>query len=473
MKKKLFCILLALMLALSLCTFASAADYGVIYDGTGELNSPVLTWQGEELLPLLTEMFEVDLRVDVLVDPTYDDPAFGAKHLFMEYEYGYGEELYGITLTIFLHEAAPGVYLMEDDDDWYLYAAHLGDDVWAEGGLATLLYNTIAPYFGGSAWNGEDITMTSTALSQIIDAMTQALTDYCTSGEYTVTDLLELAGYSYDESYVSESFGEELEPALGDGEEETFEHEPALGCGEEFDDEPDDELTYVWDLADILSYEQWESLEHTVGSTTKRYGCGVYIVTVDDYTEYGDDIYELAYQTYHNSDNKLGVGSGRDGILLLMSMEERDYALFVYGDKAEYAFNSYAQELLEDEFLDDFAEDDWFAGLSDYVNTCDKDLALARSGKPVKKSPVGAIAASVVIGLSVACIVCLSQKAKMHTVHKKVEANAYTAGDIVLTERFDQYTHTTETRRKIEKDSGSGSSSSRSGGGGSGRSGKF
>lgn len=46
-------------------------------------------------------------------------------------------------------------------------------------------------------------------------------------------------------------------------------------------------------------------------------------------TESGlDDVYKAAYQTYHASE--LGVGEDRDGIFVLLSMAERDYAMFVY-----------------------------------------------------------------------------------------------------------------------------------------------
>ena len=38
------------------------------------------------------------------------------------------------------------------------------------------------------------------------------------------------------------------------------------------------------------------------------------------------------------------MGDDRDGIIILLSMAERDYAMFVYGTYAETAFNSYGQE---------------------------------------------------------------------------------------------------------------------------------
>ena len=65
----------------------------------------------------------------------------------------------------------------------------------------------------------------------------------------------------------------------------------------------------------------------------------------------------------------------------------------------------------------------------------------------------------------------------MKSVHQKAEADAYlTDGGLHLTKQYDRYTHTTETRTKIQKESSGdsgGSTYSESGGGGSGRSGTF
>ena len=66
----------------------------------------------------------------------------------------------------------------------------------------------------------------------------------------------------------------------------------------------------------------------------------------------------------------------------------------------------------------------------------------------------------------------------MKSVHKGVDANVYaTGGGLTLTDSYDHYSHTTESRTKISDESSGGgggsSTSSCSGGGGSGRSGTF
>ena len=40
----------------------------------------------------------------------------------------------------------------------------------------------------------------------------------------------------------------------------------------------------------------------------------------------------------------MGEGPNRDGIMLLLSMDDRDWAMFCYGSRCEYAFNSYGQQ---------------------------------------------------------------------------------------------------------------------------------
>lgn len=250
-------------------------------------------------------------------------------------------------------------------------------------------------------------------------------------------------------------------PVMAEGSEETGEAVSSEQSGIE--------MNYVRDFNDLLTYDQWEELEQSASDISQSHGCGVYIVTLEDYKDYGSgDVFEVTTQIYHDEENHFGVGEGRDGIMLLLSVQNRDWAMFVYGDQAEYAFNSYGQEMLEDVFLDNLGKDDWYGGFSDYREACEEYLVKADAGEPVRKSPKGYIMLSVVISALIALIVCQVLKGRMNTVHQKTEANSYVAGGVKLSESYDRYTYTTETQHKIEKES-----QKESGGGGSGRSGKF
>lgn len=244
----------------------------------------------------------------------------------------------------------------------------------------------------------------------------------------------------------------------------------------------------LWNITDtvgLLTSDEDLTLEARAEEISAQYGVGIYLLILEDYSEYYDDPYETAYELYHQ--NTLGMGEDRDGVILLMSMSDRKYATFFYGPKAEYAFDAYGQELMEEEFLDDFRDDDWYDGFSDYLEVCAEYLERAEAGDPVRRddssaggSSVSGIGTTILVCLGIsaviAMIVCLILRGKMKSVRKGTHADAYVTGSLNLTASRDQYTHTTETRTKIEhesSDSGGGGSSACSGGGGSGRSGSF
>ena len=218
------------------------------------------------------------------------------------------------------------------------------------------------------------------------------------------------------------------------------------------------QLSCVTDTAGLLSENEKMLLERMAESVSQKYGVGVYIVTVEDYRDFhSEGVYKATYTIYHQY--TMGEGPNRDGIMLLLSMAERDWAMFCYGSHCEYAFNSYGQEKLEKVFLDNFGEDDWYGGFEDYVKECRVYLEKAANGKPVRASLFFPML--VVIGLSllaaIAIVAVIWQK--MDNVSEKATANAYVAAGLRLTEQTDRFTHKTTSSRKIERSSSSGGSS--------------
>ena len=438
MKRKMTVLLTALILVLALGFPAMAAmEYGAVYDETEKLGSAELTYQGEQKLPQLTEALGVDLRVDVFTDEGVEDISVSdiAVYVYENSGYGCGEEKDGVSLTLLLRGTEDGVYTLSESD-WCVYAL-LDTARGSAQELSGIVHDAVSPYMDERAWNGQDVTMSATALSQAVDAMAESVENYIRAN--AVTDV---AGETA-ESQTQEPTGADM--------------------------------NYIFDLSDQLSYEEWAELEARAADISQRHGCGVYAAFVDDFTEYGggNDVYKTTYQLYHASE--LGMGADRDGIIILLSMDDRDYAMFVYGDHAEYAFDRYGQKELEDAFLGYFGDNDWYGGVSHYLDTCDEYLTRAEEGKPVRKNTLPMYIIVVAASCAIAGGICLMLKWKMKTVHQKAEANEYVAaGGLNLTKQYDRYTHTTETRRKIHDDSDSDSgTSSCSGGGGSGRSGKF
>lgn len=420
MKKKYFRLASALLLSLSLlCVPAFASPgFSVIYDGTEELGSDALTELGENTLPMFSEQLGIEMRVDVLTLGVYDKAQEAAAAMYDHYSYGFGEDMRGVTLTI-LMEPEEDTYAMVPGE-WCIYVGG-SDESLADGRLQSEVTAAVEPYMAARAWDGSDITMSATALTQATSAMLSSVSDYF----------------------------------LGDGGADTQTGESTI-------------MHYMLDYADLLSFDEWRALENRAKTLSAEHGCGIYAVTVDNYTSYGDDIESVTHDIYEQLE--LGEGEERNGIILLLSGEDRDFAVFTYGAGAESAFDEYGLAQLEESFLDNFAEDDWNGGFSDYIEECGSYLALAESGTPVRKSPWGSVCIGVGGGMLISLVVCLILKGKMHSVSRKAEANEYvsTAG-LRLTERQEMYTHTTETRTKIKSQSSGGSGGS----GGHGRTGKF
>ena len=154
-------------------------------------------------------------------------------------------------------------------------------------------------------------------------------------------------------------------------------------------------------------------------------------------------------------------------------MADRDFGLFRYGERAEYAFTGYGLKQLKESFLPQFGRGDWCGGFAGFLKACNLYLAQAAAGKPVQKSPLGAIGLMILGSLLIAAVVILILRGQMKSVHKAAAANAYLTGELKLTQNSDVFTHCTETHCKIKRHSSSCSSHAKFGGGSAGRSGKF
>lgn len=227
----------------------------------------------------------------------------------------------------------------------------------------------------------------------------------------------------------------------------------------------------VIDHADLLLPEEERELNAYAQQIAETYGIGVYIMTVYDFRDYGeeDEIFEVLWNYYH--DNGLGYGTDREGMILMLSMAERDFATFFYGENTEYAFNSYGQEQLEGYFLDNFGENDWYGGFDDYLWGSEAFLKMAAIGEPIRQSPTFLLILFVGSACIIAAVSTFAQWLRMRNVAAKTDASEYqTPEGLRLSHAEDRFLFQNVTRRIIEMDSGS---SSHSGGGGSGRSGKF
>ena len=236
----------------------------------------------------------------------------------------------------------------------------------------------------------------------------------------------------------------------------------------------DGETQYIYDFAGLLSADEAASLEQNARQVSEWYGCGVYVVTVDDYQQYygASDIEQFAEDVF--TDLSFGLGAEQNGILLALSMEDRDYDLCAHGDLANYAFTDYGKGALAERwFLDAFGQDDWAAGMQRYLDGCKAFLQQAADGTPFDKGTdperledirIGKGITVVFVPLLTALIVCLILRGKMKTARVQTHANAYIKADGVhMCEQTDRFLTVTQTRVKVAT-SNSGGTTVNSGG---------
>ena len=178
--------------------------------------------------------------------------------------------------------------------------------------------------------------------------------------------------------------------------------------------QPGDALIY--DTESLLTDGERQQLESLADQITWQYDCAVYVVTIYDYEQYADGVYEAACTIYNDYD--FGIGEDRDGVLLLLSMYDRSYSLYVRDGYAQSMIGSYAQQQLEDSFLDYLGDDDWYGGFHAYLTTCADMMQQASEGHAVRKPLGKVIFPALLVGCGVALVVCLVLKGKMKSVRR-------------------------------------------------------
>ena len=188
---------------------------------------------------------------------------------------------------------------------------------------------------------------------------------------------------------------------------------------------------------------------------------------------YADDFYDY---------NGYGYGENRDGILLLISMENRDYWISTYG-YGMTAFTDAGLAYIQDQFLSDLSDGNYFESFTTFAELCDSFITQARTEKPydtgnLPRTPLFPffIAADFLIGFVIALILAFVKKGKLKSVRPETQAQNYTVpGSLFLSVNQDWFINKTITTRKIQQENPSGSSthSSSSGTTHGGSGGKF
>ena len=142
-------------------------------------------------------------------------------------------------------------------------------------------------------------------------------------------------------------------------------------------------LPYVTDAANLLTDEQHMALEARAEEISQTYSFGIYIIAVNDYTNYSreSDFWDANVDIYETYD--LGWGTEKAGASFMISMAERDFCLHFNSDRANYVFSEAGRDAIEDRVIPYLQDNDYYGAFNEYLNACQEYLEAAENGTPI------------------------------------------------------------------------------------------
>jgi uncharacterized protein len=235
---------------------------------------------------------------------------------------------------------------------------------------------------------------------------------------------------------------------------------PIVVSGEEYS------RIFVEDGALLLTDSKELELTQRLEQISQKYGAQVMVITTNNV--YGGNI--DAYVEHVYDSNFYGYGEDRAGVLLLVSMDLREYRILSNGFAGD-AIDKNDIDSISDLISSYLSDGDYATAFSLYADECEYYLDGHINGFPFDFS--GSLITALVVGFIVAIITVSVMKGKLRSVRRQNEARQYVKeGSMQLTQSGDYFMYRNVTRTPKPQNN----SSSRSGGGGGSRSiggGKF
>lgn len=228
-----------------------------------------------------------------------------------------------------------------------------------------------------------------------------------------------------------------------------------------------DDLPRLVDMADLLTDSEEADLSGLLDEISGRHQVDIVIVTVASMdgasaVVYADDFYDY---------NGYGYGDKRDGILLLISMDERDWYISTHGF-AITAITDAGREYISEIFVNDLSLGDYAAAFTNFARLCDDFITQAKTGEPYDVDhlpeepfePILSLVTAFAIAFIIALISTGIMKGQLKSVCGQTAADNYMRQDSMkLTRKNDLFLYKKVDRRKKETTSSSDNSGSSGG----------
>lgn len=220
------------------------------------------------------------------------------------------------------------------------------------------------------------------------------------------------------------------------------------------------------DDAALLDSAQQTQLLSQLDEISERQQVDVVIVTVESTggktaEAFADDFFDFG---------GYGQGENKDGVLLLVSMEERDWHISTCGLGIE-AVGDYEIETFEEKMVPYLSEGDYYTAFTIFAQDCDEYITTQKEGATFSFGTT--LIAAIIVGVVIGFIVTAVMKSKLKSVRSQSAAADYVkSGSMKITHSSEYFLYKNVTCREKPKENTSSTHVSSSGtthGGGGGK----
>lgn len=223
------------------------------------------------------------------------------------------------------------------------------------------------------------------------------------------------------------------------------------------------------DGADLLTEEEEAEIEQLLDDASVRQSFDFVIITADTYE--GDDIIDYAENIYYEK------GYADDGVLLFISMEERDWVITA-GGRGNDIFTHNIQDNIADAFLPSLSDGEYANAFETFAQSCENEVIYAKDedylnndhynyddydydydydSSSSRAVSIGSIFSTlvfdVIIGGAAALFVTNNMKKQLKSVQSQTHAARYMRGSqFTLRNKQDNLVNRSVTRHKIQRD---------------------
>lgn len=214
-----------------------------------------------------------------------------------------------------------------------------------------------------------------------------------------------------------------------------------------------EEKAYIVDAAGLLTNEEAVELQDILSKVSEESDLDIAVLTIDSLD--GESLEDFASEYYEE------IGYDDDGILLLVSMEDRDVLVEGFGELGEDAISESDATTIIDEITPALSDGDYFDAFVEYSELADDCVYDATHFNFLFN-----ILISLGIGIVISLIVVLIMKSQLKSVRfQSAAANYLKEGSMKVTNAHEQflYRHVDRVAKPKENSSSSGSGHSASG----------